>query len=124
MQPTIKDGEAITVAPVSSHQVKRGDILLYCTGRGMIAHRVVKTGVDRERGAYFIMRGDSSVSADEPVAAGRVLGKVVSVERRGRTISLSGRRAFIRHSANLWALKIRRRIASARGQIYRWKLQL
>jgi hypothetical protein len=124
MQPTIRDGEAITVAPVGSHRVKRGDILLYYTGEGMIAHRVVRMGVDPERGAYFILRGDSSVSADEPVAAGRVLGKVVSVERGGRTVSLSGRRAVIRQGANLWALKIRRRIASARGHIYRWKLKL
>jgi signal peptidase I len=118
MQPTIRDGEPITVAPVASHQIKRGDILLYCTGRGMIAHRVVATGLNEETGAYFILRGDSSHTSDDPVAAGRILGRVVSVERDGRTISLSGRRALIRHSASLWATKIRGRLASARGQIY------
>ena len=29
MQPTIEDGELITVAPVAPESVKRGDILLY-----------------------------------------------------------------------------------------------
>jgi len=121
MQPTIRDGEAITVAPVSLCEVRRGDILLYSTCAGLKAHRVVKTGISEEAGAYFITRGDSSVETDAPVGAARVLGRVVSVERDGRTISLAGRRAFIRQSVFIRAFRIGRRIAAARVRIYRWR---
>ena len=41
MQPTIEDGELITVAPVAPESVNRGDILLYQNERGVVAHRVV-----------------------------------------------------------------------------------
>jgi signal peptidase I len=108
MQPTIRDGEAITVAPVRPDEVKRGDILLYSNGEGLIAHRVLK--IEAKKGAeesYFILRGDSSLDCDEPVAAGSVLGRVVSVERSGRTVKLSGRGAGIRRRANTCAIKLR-----------------
>jgi hypothetical protein len=42
MYPTIKNGEVIGVEPVKPSQVKRGDIILYWNGRGVIAHRVIK----------------------------------------------------------------------------------
>src|SRR5207244_13021319 len=48
MQPTIEDGEVITVAPVTPMAVKRGDILLYQNELGVFAHRVVRiTGSGR-----------------------------------------------------------------------------
>jgi signal peptidase I len=108
MQPTIRDGEAITVAPVRADEVKRGDILLYSNGVGLIAHRVLKIEAKKcVEEKYFILRGDSSVDCDEPVAAGSVLGRVVSVERSGRTVKLSGRVAVIRRRANTCATKLR-----------------
>ena len=42
MHPSIKDGETITVEPVAPCDVKRGDIILYRSQQGVIAHRVVK----------------------------------------------------------------------------------
>lgn len=48
MHPTIKGGEAITVAePVEPSHVKRGDISLYRSDRGLIAHHIV--GIERKR---------------------------------------------------------------------------
>lgn len=109
MQPVIRDGEAVTVAPIHTDDVRRGDILLYSNGKGLIAHRVLKkiepTISTEER--YFILRGDSSLNCDEPVAAGRVLGRVVSVERSGRSIKLAGRWAGMRRHANIYAGKLR-----------------
>lgn len=35
----------------------------------------------------FALRGDASSSCDEPVKAGQILGKVVSIERNGRCIN-------------------------------------
>jgi hypothetical protein len=42
MHPAIREGETITVAPVTLVDIKRGDILLYIVGRKIIAHRVVR----------------------------------------------------------------------------------
>lgn len=47
MHPAIKEGETITVVPISSFDIKRGDILLYLAGKKVIAHRVVR--IKREK---------------------------------------------------------------------------
>jgi signal peptidase I len=65
MQPTIEDGEMITVAPVAPEAVKRGDILLYRGQQGshasVLIHRVV--GITRSQPVrIFRLRGDASVS--------------------------------------------------------------
>lgn len=44
MDPTIQEGEWITVEPVEPSHIKRGDIILYQNHNGVIAHRVVKIG--------------------------------------------------------------------------------
>jgi signal peptidase I len=89
MSPAIRDGEAVTVAPVLACEVRRGDIILYRAERGLIAHRV--TQLMGETGApVFITRGDSATSCDAPVSAQQVLGRVICVERNGRPQSLKG----------------------------------
>ena len=42
MHPTIKEGETITVEPVEPPGVRTGDIILYRTKTGVIAHRVIR----------------------------------------------------------------------------------
>lgn len=96
MSPSILDGEAITVAPVSVGDVRRGDILLYHNGRRILAHRVVRIASRRDTSPRLILRGDASVTEDAPIAAAQVLGRVVSVERDGRELTLVGRRARLR----------------------------
>ena len=113
MYPTIKEGETITVEPVEPPAVRTGDIVLYRTEAGVIAHRVVRieqrdssgeAALRAERPIFkacpppsqssahspqqlFLLRGDASVNCDRPVEGGQILGKVVSVERHGRLIS-------------------------------------
>ncbi len=41
----------------------------------------------------FILRGDASLTCDEPVEAKQILGKVVSVKKGGRSVDLYSRRA-------------------------------
>src|SRR5438034_3842299 len=78
MQPTIEDGELITVAPVEPAAVKRGDILLYQGVRGVIAHRVVRiTGSAKREDVSYLLRGDASVDRDDPVRPAQVLGRVL-----------------------------------------------
>jgi signal peptidase I len=96
MYPTIRDGEAITVAPVASEDVVSGDVLLCRHGTRVLAHRVV--GVSICGGArVFALRGDAKAACDPPVASDAVVGKVIGVNRNGRVIALSGRAARLRY---------------------------
>jgi hypothetical protein len=115
MTPTIREDETITIEPISASSVRKGDIILYNNGTGVIAHRVVrleKKGTS-QRPPSFILRGDASITDDKPVAPGQVLGKVVSVERRGRSIALCGMKARTKRRARLIASRAKRMIKKA-----------
>ena len=90
MHPTIRDGEVVTVVPVPTREIKRGDVLLYQTDRGLTAHRVIRRLPGPK--TAFRVRGDAPGSEEERVAANRVLGKVASVERAGRQLPVDGYR--------------------------------
>ena len=58
--------------------VKRGDIILYRSQRGVIAHRVVSLPTHSSvpgPDPLFLLRGDASLSCDEPVEARQILGR-------------------------------------------------
>lgn len=98
MYPTIRHGEAITVARVVTADVVRGDVLLCRHGTRVLAHRVVSvTRCGSER--FFELRGDAKASCDASVAGGAVVGRVIGVGRNGRVIALSGRAARWRYHA-------------------------
>ena len=115
MYPSIREGELVTVEPVGPSHVKREDIILYRSRRGLIAHRVVE--VSRSSGSgkdarVFRLRGDASLCCDQPVAGQQVLGRVVGVQRNGRSIPLASRGAKLWHRA-------RRRASGLRGALRR-----
>jgi len=133
MHPTIRDGETITVEPVTPSGVKVGDILLYRGKSGVIAHRMLQ--IEREKtdaragssslspDCLFILRGDASVNCDYPVEADQILGKVVSVERAGRSIDLYTWRAKIGRIAHSCASRLKRwiiRLAKGQGLLAQW----
>ena len=114
MYPSIREGELITVEPVQASDVKIADIVLYRSGRGLIAHRVIEVSCPQAEpsavGAagfslrasssrVFRLRGDASLSCDQPVEAEQILGRVVGVERNGRSIQLASRGAKMWHRA-------------------------
>ncbi len=124
MHPTIKEGETITVIPISPFDIKRRDILLYLIGKKVIAHRVV--GIEKKKSnssnqsskfspRLFLLRGDASAICDEPVEAQQILGKVVSVERDGRSINLCSRKAKMLHIAHARASRLKRLILPILG---------
>ena len=112
MEPTIHDGEAITVEPILPFQIKRGDIILYEMPNRVIAHRVVRiiksvpilsrlAFCNSDRDAIgssineysipsfeFILLGDAYETCDRTVKVHQILGKVVSLERQGQRIGL------------------------------------
>jgi signal peptidase I len=95
MYPTIRDGEAITVAPVSPASIVRGDVVLFRHGRRLLAHRVVGVTMSgNER--IFELRGDAKGAGDGSISANAIVGKVIEVRRKGRVIPLCGARARVR----------------------------
>lgn len=101
MHPTIREGEAITVTPARPAAIRRGDVVLYRSARGVIAHRVARVSQKLDGALVFIPRGDASATCDEPVVDSAVLGAVVSVERGGRALNPAALRA--RTVAVAWA---------------------
>jgi signal peptidase I len=108
MHPTILDGDVITVQPMSPSDIKQGDIILYRSQSGVIAHRVVRIHKSNDETPIWILRGDAPGAGDEPVVAHQVLGRVVSVERKGCSIALYSWRAQILHKARSFASHLKR----------------
>jgi phage repressor protein C with HTH and peptisase S24 domain len=75
MHPTIRSGEYVQVVPCLVSKLRRGDVVLASTGRGLTAHRIV-----RIKGRQIITRGDNSLRADPAVEMGSVMGRVAEVE--------------------------------------------
>jgi hypothetical protein len=117
MYPTIKEDEVITVEPVEAFSIKIGDIILYRQGMSMVAHRVVHIintelpppcSLDTEHQSNktlhlsisthhsFLLRDDTWGKQDVRVGGDQILGKVVSVERHGRSVDPYSRRARLR----------------------------
>jgi len=117
MFPTIRDGEMITVAPVTSADVKLNDIVLYHfqthVRQGVMAHRVVRIERTACGALQFILRGDAMAQCDAPVAATDILGRVIAVERDGRLIPLSTRRAKLARTARLAASSLKKKLSRA-----------
>ncbi len=103
MQPNVLDGDTVVVAPISAGRPQRGDIALTRGEQGFVLHRVV--GFDEVKGA-ILTRGDAGQQND-PCAA-KVLGKVVAIERDGKTISLTSPGTALRHSVKTQAHRVRR----------------
>jgi hypothetical protein len=95
MKPTIRSGEFITVAPTAPVDIELGDILLYGSARGLIAHRVVGRKESAPNRFQFIPRGDAAFAPDDPVDGEQALGQVLSVERGKRWVALTGRGARV-----------------------------
>jgi signal peptidase I len=120
MYPAIREGETITVRPVSPAAVKKGDILLYRWQEGVIAHRVVGMEKDAAGNVQLILRGDATGAQAERVSSDQVLGRVIAVDRNGCRIDLYSIRSKVRRVLHpfasgfkQWAL--RKRILRAQG---------
>jgi signal peptidase I len=99
MHPTIRDGDLITVKPVSPADVRVGDIVLCRYGSRALVHRVVAVKGADSAVMEFVLKGDSSSSCDKPVPATDLMGKVVDVKRE---------RSGVRQAPIIrWTLKFR-----------------
>lgn len=79
MIPFLLDGDVVTVSPAGGGEVGVGDIVCFAPPWAPLClHRVIR------RGAALVVKGDA-VAFSDLVAPEEVMGKVVAVERHGRT---------------------------------------
>jgi len=89
MHPFIKHGDIIKIKPVEPEKLKAGDVIFYSVKeRGFIAHRLIKKTKGRRGEPLFVTKGDSCPEFDGTISPSQVLGKVISIERNGKEISM------------------------------------
>jgi len=96
MHPTIRDGEIVTVAPLSGDAFAVGDVLLCRFGRRPTAHRVVAVQPSEQGSPLLYLHGDNLCSPDRPVRASDVIGRVLTVNRDGRDHQLDSPGRLVR----------------------------
>ena len=107
MHPAIRDGEWLTVEPVEPVALRRGNVLLYRSRRGLTAHRVRTLVAPDGAPLHLVLRGDNAGGCDEHVEPADILGRVACVERGGRRIDPGsiGSRAAARIRRTLGGLR-------------------
>ncbi len=84
MQPEILHGDIVIIEPIV-HPVADRDIVLYLSQGGRpILHRIVKSKIGPTGQTLYLLRGDAHKDADGWLVAEHILGRMVTVERRGQ----------------------------------------
>lgn len=83
MAPFIRDGDVVTISPLGSDRRQLGGVIAVSLpgSRRLVIHRAVA-----RVGSSWLVRGDNSPRPDGLVRAVDALGRVVRVERGGRTV--------------------------------------
>ena len=89
MVPLIAAGDEIEVEQAGADRLRRGDIVLYTVGGAFHTHRLLAR---RRHGSatLLVTKGDTSLNPDQPWREEQLLGKVVAIKRRDRTIGPGG----------------------------------
>jgi signal peptidase I len=84
MRPFIQDGDFVVARPVDSSSIKIGDVVFYITDKnGVLVHRII--GLRRDDSEMTAMiKGDACFGPPDNVPVQNILGRVVSIERKGR----------------------------------------
>jgi len=78
MYPFLRDGNLVTVEPVSADRIMRGMVVVARVPDAYVVHRVI--GINREGSA--ILKGDFYRKIDSPVAPRQIIGIVTGVSGR------------------------------------------
>jgi signal peptidase I len=80
MYPSICNGDYLHIVPCGTSELRRGDVVLTATERGLTAHRIVRIR-ERDSGVQVITRGDNALRSDRPVEGEQILGRVVHIDQ-------------------------------------------
>lgn len=84
MFPSIRPGDAIMISPVEDMcSLQVGEIVAWKREHDLVVHRLISVKCHQER-MVFITRGDSSMSADQPIIPEILAGRVTRIEQGGR----------------------------------------
>jgi hypothetical protein len=86
MVPTLWPGDTLVIEPADRGAVRPGDIVLFARHQRFIAHRVVGSA---SLTLGIQTRGDAMTQMDAPVSTRELLGRVMSIERNGKSIATS-----------------------------------
>jgi signal peptidase I len=89
MLPAVRPDDVLLVRHCRSEAAGPGDIVLYIRERRLFAHRVISRSGER-----LVTQGDCLAGPEFPVAAHELLGKVIRVMRRGKTIRHGSKRTL------------------------------
>lgn len=86
MGSILPEGATMTVVPVSSSELKVGQVVVWANShRDWVAHRVIERRPHRGPCEWVVTQGDVRRSADSPVPLSQILGRVIQVEFQGQT---------------------------------------
>jgi ATP-binding cassette subfamily B protein len=87
MYPTLKDGDWGTVEKISPEELRTGDIVVFKSHDKLIAHRLIAiTSLKGEK--IFYAKGDKNSYKDAPFTRDALVGKIVSFQRKNKTIKM------------------------------------
>lgn len=114
MAGTFRPGDLLFIEPVSIDHLRRGDIVVYYDSQpppegADTVHRVVAITPQG-----LICRGDNNPLPDaEPLMEGRLIGRVVGFDRRGRIHNVRGGRWGLWRARAFWSLRAANRFLTA-----------
>ena len=82
MEPAIQPRDILLVCGCRADDLRPRDVVLFVRDGSVIAHRLIDVTI-REGRRVLVTRGDALWTADAPVDAGDLLGRVVAVGRQG-----------------------------------------
>ncbi len=81
MFPLIQEGDVCRFCECDPLQLKKGDIVLFCTSTGqLIAHRFYESKVVDHETLYFF-KGDTNLGIDQPVVQEQIIGKLLYIQK-------------------------------------------
>jgi signal peptidase I len=80
MYPSICNGDYLHIVPCGMSELRRGDVVLTSTERGLTAHRIVRIS-ERDGSVRVITRGDNALRSDRPFGVEQILGRVVQIDQ-------------------------------------------
>jgi len=86
MQPFIRNGDVLTMAPYLRKDIQAGDVVACeepVSGR-LKVHRVVG-----KRRNFYLIKGDNSLNTDGWIQRDSIYGRVIRIERKGKAVSFS-----------------------------------
>ena len=112
MQPSILEGDVLEVQVVGSDDIRRGDVLLCALQEDkIIAHRVIQTlHVDDQ--PQFLIKADARFTPDGILPFDQVLGRVVALQRKGRSIDIGSPHYRILFMMRIEMIKLKNRVKS------------